>query len=107
MMEKLRHNNITKRKTTRFLSPAKGSSLALSALVVLTICAGCSTPNAWTKQGITQDSFDQDLARCQRSASSSTQSLSLDAEMGLERSIMRDNLVKKCMYSKGYTLKDK
>lgn len=83
----------------------KELSVLLWVLVVAVAFAGCAKPNVWTKSGMNQERFDQDFARCQREGALSTQTLHADGGTGLERSFMQDNIVKKCMFAKGYELK--
>jgi hypothetical protein len=80
--------------------------LFLCTLIFITTFSGCAQPNTWTKQGITQEIFDRDFAKCQREAWSASHTLNGSGEVGLERSVMEENLIKKCMYSKGYELKN-
>lgn len=86
-------------------------SLFLFAMSSTAFLYGCAQERVWTKKGLNQNEFDQDLARCDRDAASSTQivgyAYSSDLERGLERSITKENLIKKCMYSKGYTFESK
>jgi hypothetical protein len=86
-------------------------SLFLFAISSAVLVGGCAQERVWTKKGLNQNEFDRDLARCDREAASSTQivgyAYSTDLERGLERSIAKENLIKKCMYSKGYTFESK
>lgn len=90
---------------TNLLNRYMGLPLFAWAVVVAVAFAGCAKPNVWTKSGMNQERFDQDFAKCQREASLSTQTLHFDGDTGLERSFMQENIVKKCMYAKGYELK--
>lgn len=73
---------------------------------------GCASEKVWSKPGLQQAAFDRDFAKCSREAASSTSSLALsvdfnnssDLERGLDRSMRRDALMNKCMYSLGYKL---
>ncbi len=86
-------------------------SMFLYAICSVVFLHGCAQERVWAKKGLNQNEFDQDLARCDREAASSTQivgyAYSTDLERGLERSMAKENLIKKCMYSKGYTLENK
>lgn len=74
--------------------------------------SGCASEKVWSKPGLDQTEFDRDFAKCSREAASSTSSLTLsadfnsnlDLERGLDRSMRKDALIKKCMYSQGYKL---
>ena len=92
-------------KMTSLSNKYKELPLFAWVLLVAVAFAGCAKPNVWTKSGMNQERFDQDFAKCQREASMSTQTLHADGDTGLERSVMQDNIVKKCMYAKGYELK--
>lgn len=82
----------------------------LFAICSATLFGGCAKQKVWIKNGLNQDEFDRDRARCDREASSATQIIdyaySTDLERGLDRSMAKDNLIKKCMYSKGYKLEN-
>lgn len=84
--------------------------LFLLAICSATFFGGCAKQKVWMKNGLNQEEFDGDRARCEREASSATQIIdyanSTDLERGLDRSMAKDNLIKKCMYSKGYKLEN-
>ena len=82
----------------------KGGLLALGLWATVLI-AGCAQPNTWTKPGITEAGFENDMAICRRQASSNTQPSPFAGNDGLERSDMRDRLIRRCMESRGYRLK--
>ena len=86
-------------------------SLLLFAICSAVFLCGCAQERVWAKKGLNQNEFDQDLARCNREAASSTQivgyAYGTDLERGLERSMAKEKLIKKCMYSKGYALENK
>lgn len=77
-----------------------GWGVAAAALI-----AGCGQPNSWTKPGITEATFDSDMATCRHQVATGTQSIQPDDSGGLERSDLRDRLVRRCMEAKGYSLK--
>jgi len=85
--------------------------LFLFIMITVAAVAGCAKQRVWAKKGLNPDELDRDLAKCTREASSATQTAnftnSTGVENGLERDISRDNLVKKCMFSKGYKLEGK
>jgi hypothetical protein len=92
--------------------------MVLGALLVagaVGFLGGCASEKIWSKPGLHQTEFDRDFAKCSREASSTTSSLalsadfnnSLDLERGLDRSMTRDALIKKCMYSLGYKLESR
>jgi hypothetical protein len=97
--------------TGQFFFPSRGKVLLLIASLSAGILAGCAHQQVWTKRGLNQNDFDRDLARCEREASSATQivhyAYATGLEQGLDRSMARENLIKKCMRSKGYTLTNK
>jgi len=74
--------------------------------------SGCASEKVWSKPGLNQTEFDRDFTRCSREAAAATSSLALsvdfnnnaDLERGLDRSMRRDALMNKCMYSQGYKL---
>ncbi|MDD2468144.1 MAG: hypothetical protein PHI97_29550 [Desulfobulbus sp.] len=74
--------------------------------VAATLIAGCTQPNSWTKPGISEADFDRDMHGCRRQASMSTQSSQVGDSGNLERSDMRDRLIRRCMEAKGYRLKE-
>lgn len=76
-----------------------GLGLALAATM-----AACSQPNSWSKPGMKEVSFDGDLAQCRRQAAGATQSMQAGDGNLLERSDRQDQLVRRCMEGKGYTL---
>ncbi len=88
-----------------------GIYLFLFAVCVAVFFGGCARQKHWTKKELNQEEFDRDIAKCNRESSSSTHivdyAYSTDLERGLDRSMTNDNLMKKCMYSKGYKLEDK
>jgi hypothetical protein len=97
--------------TNIFMRKFKKISLLLFAILATASLVGCSKPRAWIKDGITQEEFDKDFARCTREASSPTQIFDnangIRFDQGLERDVTRDNFIKKCMFSVGYKIKDK
>lgn len=91
----------TKRKTT----PSRKLLLHLAiGLAFSGTLAACSQPNSWSKPGMTEVSFDGDLAQCRRQAAGASQSMQFGEEGGLERSDRQDRLVRRCMEAKGYAL---
>ena len=98
-------------KISKFCCKFSNIYLFLFAISSAVIVGGCAQERVWAKKGLNQNEFDQDLARCGREAASSTQivgyAYSTDLERGLERSITKENLIKKFMYSKGYALENK
>ena len=98
-------------KTSQFCCKFIKISLLLLTIFPAVFFGGCAKERVWTKNGLHQNEFDRDLARCEREAASSTQivdyAYSTDLERGLDRSMTKDKIVKKCMYSKGYTLENK
>ncbi len=97
-------------KTGQFFDTSKSILLLLASLCTV-FFVGCAQQQVWTKRGLNQNDFDRDLARCEREASSATQIIhyahASELEQGLDRSMTRENLIKKCMRSKGYTLTNK
>lgn len=73
-------------------------------LVVAGMIASCTQPNTWSRPGITEDDFHRDMAACRRQASKATQLTPFGETDRLERSDMRDRLIRRCMEGKGYTL---
>ena len=82
--------------------------VVMSSTVAL---VGCAQQKVWTKKGLNQDDFDRDVARCEQEAAKATQIVNYayetGPELGLDRSVTRDNLIRKCMYTKGYKREDK
>ena len=79
-----------------------GLSLALAGTLT-----ACSQPNSWSKPGMNEVHFDGDLAQCRRQAAGATQSMQAGDGNGLERSDRQDQLVRRCMENRGYTLSDR
>lgn len=85
-------------------SPLKGALIGVGLGIILLV-GGCAQPNTWTKPGITEAGFENDMAICRRQASRNTQPSPFAENDGLERSDMRDRLIQRCMEAKGYRLK--
>ena len=98
-------------ETSHFCCKFRKISLLLFAICSAVIVGGCAQERVWTKKGLNQNDFDRDFARCDREAASSSQivgyAYNTDLERGLERSMAKENLIKKCMYSKGYKFESK
>ncbi|MGE4560511.1 MAG: hypothetical protein AB7E77_09935, partial [Desulfobulbus sp.] len=86
------------------LSAAPGKIVIASGFLVAAMIAGCTQANTWSKPGITEVGFHRDMADCRRQASKATQPTPFVETDRLERSDMRDRLIRRCMEGRGYTL---
>lgn len=87
---------------------------AITTLALLLV--GCGPSFMWVKSGATQQEFDQDMARCQYEAASSTASysyaptsygmagsISSGFAEGFEVGMRKNELINLCMRAKGYS----
>ena len=85
-----------------FLITCQRMQAALVVGVALLLIAGCAQPKSWSKPGLREADFDNDMQTCRRQATLDTQSVQFGDTGGLERVDMRDRLINRCMEAKGY-----
>ena len=82
-----------------------GTILIGTGILVAFLVSGCAPASTWIRPGVSQTSFDNDMAECRRQATVSTQPVPFGDGDGFERSDQRDRSIRRCMETKGYQLK--
>jgi hypothetical protein len=84
-----------------------GTILIGTGILVASLISGCAPASTWIRPGASQTRFDDDMAECRRQSTVSTQPVPFGEGDGFERSDQRDRLIRRCMETKGYQLKDR
>jgi hypothetical protein len=77
--------------------------ISITLVAVVLLCSGCATRprKVWFREGLTQQAFSGDKAKCNVMAGQSVNGSGLT---GLPYSIARSTVFRQCMEGKGYIL---